>query len=336
MHWLTKSVTRIVALAVVLAMVGAGAWFYTAVVPLGSPGREVVVVVTSGESVDQLASELAAKGVIPSAFALRLDFAVFGSVKLIAGTYQIRLNSPASAVRDVFSHDPNAREIDVEPGLTLAEVATQVEVNEGSSYATRFRADLRRTAAAGPFHPGENPEGLIGPGTYVIGPHESPTTLATAMQTGFITELAREGITPTTHLFGLDAYQLIIAASIVQKEGYYNRNMTRVARVILNRLARGGGLQMDATILYYFHQDGGAVTPAMLAVHTPYNTYLNSGLTPTPICTPSAYALWSMAHPASGGWLYFTLVTRSGTLAFATTFAQQLRNEHLAASRGIT
>jgi UPF0755 protein len=92
---------------------------------------------------------------------------------------------------------------------------------------------------------------------------------------------------------------------------------------------------MDSTVLYYFQQDGGVVTHAMLQAKTPYNTYLHAGLTPTPICEPSLYALSSMLHPPAGTWLYFTLVSNDGTMAFANTFAEQLANERLAASRGI-
>jgi UPF0755 protein len=111
--------------------------------------------------------------------------------------------------------------------------------------------------------------------------------------------------------------------------------MPQVARVIFNRLARGGPLQMDATVLYYLKQDGGTVTPAMLQTQEPYNTYLNLGLTPTPICAVSKFALRAILHPPSGSWLYFTLINKDGTMAFSTTFAQQLREEKIAESRGI-
>jgi cell division protein YceG involved in septum cleavage len=92
--------------------------------------------------------------------------------------------------------------------------------------------------------------------------------------------------------------------------------MPEVARVIYNRLARGGPLQMDSTVLYYYcNQDGGTVTPLPCwRPKTPYNTYLNVGpdadadlhgvevLPRRPCCTPR-----------KGTWLYFTLVNKDGT-----------------------
>ena len=111
--------------------------------------------------------------------------------------------------------------------------------------------------------------------------------------------------------------------------------MPQVARVIFNRLERGGPLQMDATVLYYLDMDGGTVTPAMLQSPEPYNTYLNVGLTPTPICTVSKFSIDAVLHAPAGTWLYFTLVNKDGREAFATTFAQQLRNEALAKKQGI-
>ena len=110
--------------------------------------------------------------------------------------------------------------------------------------------------------------------------------------------------------------------------------MPKVARVIFNRLARGGPLQMDATVLYALGLDGGTVTHAMLETKSPYNTYLVAGLTPTPICTVSPDAIKAVLNPPPGPWLYFTVVDRSGTEAFATTFAQQMANERRAVTNG--
>jgi UPF0755 protein len=92
---------------------------------------------------------------------------------------------------------------------------------------------------------------------------------------------------------------------------------------------------MDSTVLYSLNQDGGTVTPADLALNTPYNTYLHTGLPPTAICTPSVAALRAAAPPTPGGWLYFELVSKDGTEQFSDTYAEQLAAEQLAASRGL-
>ncbi|MHB1889833.1 MAG: endolytic transglycosylase MltG, partial [Acidimicrobiales bacterium] len=97
----------------------------------------------------------------------------------------------------------------------------------------------------------------------------------------------------------------------------------------------GRPLQMDSTVLYSLGQDGGTVTPADLRLDTPYNTYLHTGLPPTPIAFPSTAALHAALHPAAGSWLYFVVVTRSGLEAFSDTYAGQLANEALAKSRGL-
>ncbi len=122
---------------------------------------------------------------------------------------------------------------------------------------------------------------------------------------------------------------------MVEKEGYIPVNMPDVARVIYNRLAQDLPLQMDSTVLYALGQDGGPVTSQDLKIQSPYNTYLNKGLTPTPICMPSSDALAAALHPPAGGWLYFVLVQKNGVMAFSDTYAEQQANEQLAKSRGL-
>jgi len=321
--------------AVLAVFVIALAWFLLSTYPLGSSGPGVVVEVKPGETVSQLGSELASKGVVPSTLAFKLDTMIFGAPSITPGYFSIDQNSSYSAVRSVFSNSPNAVVIDVSPGLTIHEVAVDLAAATSDSYASAFLTDAQRAARTSAFAPRGSLEGLIGYGQYVIATGESPAHLVARMQKRFVSEAAQAGITPGATINGLSAYQAVIAASIDEKEGYYPKNMPQVARVILNRLARRAGLQMDATILYALGMDGGTVTPQMLQIHNPYNTYLNAGLTPTPICVVSSYSLHAIAHPPKGSWYYFTLVSRDGTEAFATTFQQQLANEHLAASRGL-
>ena len=333
---LSKPLGRIIAgLTVVIVIMVA--WFAFQVDPIfHGKGKNVIVTVSSGESLSALANAMHAKGVIASALAFQIDTTLFGSFDIRQGSYEIAQGSSFSHVRSIFGAQPNVVAVDVLAGQTLHEVANNVVAGGAStSFGDKFVAAATASRTPSPFLSSGSLEGLIGTGTYVVKPGESPARLAQKMAQRFVKQAASVGLTPSTTMQGLNAYQLVIAASIVEKEGYYPVNMPKVARVIYNRLARGGPLQMDATVLYYLGMDGGTVTPAMLQTQEPYNTYLNTGLTPTPICAVSTIAMRATLHPPVGTWLYFTLINEDGQMAFSTTFAQQLLEEKLAQSRGI-
>jgi UPF0755 protein len=332
---LIKPLGRIILAAVVVVVVAVG-WFALQVDPIfAGKGKEVIVTVEPGESLSSIASELHEKGVIASPFAFRLD-TLIGAPVVQSGTYELRQGSSFAEVKGILGNQPNVAAVDVSPGLTLKEVATAVDGVKGVTYANAFARDAKADATPSPYGHGSSLEGLIGAKTYIIAPSTTAAQLAREMVDSFNKEAASVGLTPTTTANGLDAYQLVTAASIVQKEAYYTRYMGKVARVIFNRLERGGPLQMDSTVLYYLGQDGGTVTPAMLKINTPYNTYLYSGLTPTPICTVSKAALSGVLHAPQGTWLYFDTVTHQGKTLFATTFAEQLKNEAIAKKNGMS
>lgn len=327
---------RLALAAAAAVVVIVAVWFALQAVPLSGPGHEVVVTVHQGDSIATIASEMHAEGVIGSPLAFRLDTMIFGAPTVRAGSYEMRQHSSFSRVRSMLEQGPNVKVLELTAGLTLHEVALDVAQDMGNSFGDGFVKAAAALATTSAYHPHGSMEGLIGTGTYLLVPGESPSALLTQMTANFAKEAATVGLTPSMSVEGLDAYQIVIAASIVEKEGYYPVNMPDVARVIFNRLARGGPLQMDSTVLYYYNQDGGRVTPAMLQTDTPYNTYLNNGLTPTPICTVSSIALHAVLHAPAGPWLYFTLISKDGTMAFSSTFAQQLANEKIAESRGIS
>jgi UPF0755 protein len=332
---LSKPLGRILAGLVVVVIVMV-AWFALQVDPLfHGKGKDVIVTVTPGESLSAVASAMHAKGVIASPLAFDIDTTIFGSFSVDAGSYEIKQGAAFSRIRSVLSSGPNVFAFDVSAGETLHEVALDITNGPGPVFAEKLMRLATASKTLSPFHSSGSLEGLIGTGQYVIKPGESASQLASTMEQRFVKQAASVGLTPTTTRMGLNAYQLVIAASIVEKEGYYPVNMPKVARVIYNRLARGGPLQMDATVLYYLGMDGGTVTPAMLQTQEPYNTYLNTGLTPTPICAVSTIALRATLHPPAGTWLYFTLINEDGQMAFSTTFAEQLKEEKLAESRGI-
>jgi UPF0755 protein len=339
-HAAVRRRRRIVALvggAVLVVVLGFVLWYELESNALGPPGKQVVVTVRPGESTDSVISALSGKGVIGSSLAFQISNFFHGTPTVQPGSYAMRQNQTFAEVRALLAAGPNIYPVVVRPGNTLSEVATELSAIPGHTASS-----FERAASSGAVHsvfspPGSNDlEGLLGVGQYLIMPGESDLTIVQDMVTRFDRYAQGVGLsTASAAALGMTPYQVIIVASITEKEGYYTFNMPKVARVIYNRLAQGIALQMDSTVLYAIGQDGGPVTAQDLQIHSPYNTYLTKGLTPTPICMPSVTALHAALNPPPGAWLYFTLVQKNGVMAFSDTFAEQLANENLAKSRGL-
>jgi UPF0755 protein len=327
---------RLVAACIAVVVLAAPSWFLLNAYPIGGAGAPATFEIVSGETMGQVTSAMAAKGIVSSGLAFRLDLIVTGTPTLQPGWYSIPTSSSFSAVKATLSSGPNVQVVTVLTAESSWEVAQQLASIVSPRFALKFESYVHNGTVPSPFQPSPHAslEGLLAPGTYVLVPGETPKILLTQMISQFVTRAASVGLLPSTTLHGLDAYQLLTAASIVEKEGYYARNMPMVATVIYNRLARSMALKMDATVLYVLHQDGGPVTHATEAVMSSYNTYLHVGLTPSPICIPSTQALNATLHPPAGPWLYF-VSDATGEMAFSATFAQQLANQALAANGGL-
>jgi len=312
-------------------------WYELESYALGPEGPQVVVTVGQGESTDSIVSSLSQQHVIGSSLAFRISDFFHGAPSVLPGSYALHQNQTFAEVRAILSAGPNIYPVDVRPGFTLSEVAAQVDSLPGHA-----EGGFTAAASSGAVHsafspPGSNDlEGMLGTGSYLILPGETDVTIVRAMVQRFDQDALAAGLsTASAASLGLTPYQVITAASVVEKEGYIPVNMPDVARVIYNRLAQDMPLQMDSTVLYALGQDGGPVTSQDLKIQSPYNTYLNKGLPPTPICMPSKDAMDAALHPPPGGWLYFVLVDKDGTMAFSDTYAQQQANEQLAKSRGL-
>jgi UPF0755 protein len=321
---------------VVVVLLGGFLWIQHEASPGGPPGTQVIATVRSGGGTSQLASTLEANGVISSSFAYRIWSQFHTSPPVLPGSYAFHKNSSFAAVDRIIEAGPNVYPIVIPPGFTVAEVATRVGQLPGHTEAA-FAALATSGKVPSPWAPAgsTNLDGLLGTGQYVVVPGETDTQLLTSMVDRFNRLADSLDIQAGSAKLGLTPYQLITVASIVEKEGVIQKNLGPVARVILNRLANDMPLQMDSTVLYSEGRDGGPVTSADLAIHSPYNTYLNKGLTPTPICFPSKAALEAALDPPAGSWLFFVVVQKDGTEAFADTFAEQQQNEALAQQRGV-
>jgi UPF0755 protein len=332
-----RRIVAVVAGALLVLVLAFALWYELEANALGPAGRQVVITVHEGESTDSVIDALSQNGVIGSSWAFRFSDVFHGAPTAIPGSYALHQNQTFSEVRAILAAGPNIYPVDVLPGYTLNEVGAQIDSLPGHVEGG-FRAEASSGVVHSAFSPpgSNNLEGMLGTGTYLILPGEKDVTIVQDMVQRFDHDAEAAGLsTASASALGLTPYQVIIAASIVEKEGYIPVNMPDTARVIYNRLANDMPLQMDSTVLYALGQDGGPVTSQDLQIQSPYNTYLNNGLTPTPICMPSQDALNAAVHPPAGAWLYFVLVQKNGVMAFSDTYAEQLANEKLGQSRGL-
>ena len=330
-----RLVALAVAIAILVVLVGGFLWVDSEANPSGPMGAQVVVTVEPGAGADGVASELAARSVIGSSFAYRIWSQLHSTPDVEPGQYAFNENSSFGTVDRVLSAGPNVFPITVPPGFTVSELAQRIGQLPGHS-TSGFEAVATSGAVHSPWQPAgsTNLDGLLGTGLYTVVPGETDRELLTKMVDRFNSEADALGLASASARLGYSPYQVITMASIVEKEGVIQKNLGPVARVVLNRLAAGMPLQMDSTVLYSEGRDGGPVTEQDLQRNTPYNTYLHTGLTPTPVCFPSLAALRATLDPPPGSWLYFVVVQKDGTEAFSDTLAQQKTNEAVAKANG--
>ncbi|EPD30448.1 endolytic transglycosylase MltG [Gleimia europaea] len=298
------------------------------------PGTgEVEVVVNPGDSGGAIGANLVKLGVVKSEDAFLqawLDNAAANSLQ--PGTYilkkEMRAVDALAALLDPSNRSSNA--ITVPPGFTKAQVIERLS-SFGNFSAEEVEAAMLDVAGIGlPAEADGNAEGWLAPGTYEVHSDDKPQDVIGEMVTAMKTKLDGLGVSEGQR------QELLIKASILEREVNIEQYYPMVARVIENRLTQPqaetvGYLNMDSTVLYGVGKVGGVPTANEIADESnPYNTYKHKGLPPNPISSPSDLALESMLKPADGDWLYFVTVNLdTGETKFAATLAEQEKNRAL-------
>jgi len=155
-------------------------------------------------------------------------------------------------------------------------------------------------------HPGVFPEGRFFPDTYKYVKGMTDEQLLEQAFTRLDAVLAEAWKTRATGLPYSDPYQALIMASLIEKETGVPEERSEIAGVFVRRLAAGMLLQTDPTVIYGMGERyTGRITRADLREPSPYNTYLNPGLPPTPIALVGREAIRAALNPADGNSLYF-------------------------------
>jgi hypothetical protein len=218
--------------------------------------------------------------------------------------------------------------VTIPEGETAAQIA-QIAAAKGltGSYA----AASRHSALLDPAHygaPADTPtlEGFLFPATYQMYAG-APVSRLVAAQLAAFEENFGAAQARRARALRVTPYQLLIVASMVEREALLDSDRPKVAAVIYNRLRLAMPLGIDSTIRYALHDFSKPLTEAQLHSDSPYNTRTHRGLPPTPISNPGAAAIDAAAHPAHVPYLYYVNgADGCGELVFSTGYAQFERN----------
>ncbi len=276
----------------------------------GEGTGSVTVVVNPGDTLYDVALELTNNGVTASATAFtRAAADNEAATGLQPGTYTLReqmsgasalalILDPASKLVSAFTIPEGARLTRV---IAIASEATGIPVEEFQAVAAN-PAELNLPAYAS-----GNPEGFLYPARYEFQPDSTALSLMQQMVAKFNEVATAINLEGEAAAQGRDPYDVVITASLVEAEGGAE-DFGKVARVVLNREEQGMPLQFDSTSNYASDSSNIQLSEEQLAEDTPYNSYLYSGLPPTPINQPGEAALKASLFPDEGNWIFFVSV----------------------------
>jgi len=277
--------------------------------------EDKIVIIPRGATVQNIAAELHENGVVDSPLVFRAMARVIASDNLQAGEYEF---SPSMNMADIVVMMRDGRSIvrrfTVAEGLTSHEIVTLLR-NDPT-----FSGDI----------PAIPPEGSLLPETYHYSYGDSRTELIERMQKGQRNLLEALWESRTEGLPLKTPEESIILASIVEKEtGKKPEERSRVAGVFYNRLRQGIRLQSDPTVIYAITNGqsplGRDLKHEDLVFISPFNTYVNAGLPPKPICNPGRASLEAVLQPENNDFLYF-VADGTGGHAFAKDISQHNQN----------
>lgn len=296
-------------------------------------GQPVHISVPSGATTAEIADILAAAGVVDSALMFRYrarESGVDGDLK--PGEYDLATGMPYEAVLEKLSAGPPIVTIDVTipEGFTARQVAERFAAKAGvppeellalvTTGAPQFVAEhpyLER-AYSGSL------EGFLFPATYTVKPGVTATEIVEMMLDHFDTQLSTLDLSYAQSR-GLDTFDVVIIASILEREAQIPGEFPLVSSVIYNRLAKPMRLQLCATVLYTMPAGTTSLTNDDLDEDSPYNTYLHDGLPVGPISNPGMAALSAAVAPADTEYLYYVLTGADGSQTFTKTYDEFLK-----------
>jgi UPF0755 protein len=341
-------------LAAILVVGVRGLRYARQVNPVGDPGPPRQFEVLPTDTMETLASRLEAEGYVTDG-EIFLDYVDDrGGINLSPGDYVLRPMANMSDLLRALRTPPaeTFTNVTFPEGFTLDKMAVRLNDTVPRLSVEDFLAAATDGSIRSSLQPAgvTSLEGLLFPDTYQIANSESEAQVVERMVALMERVGRQQNLEQRAAELGTTPYNILIVASMIEREAKIDEDRAKIARVIYNRLFLGIPLQIDATLFY--GQTADTPFPVLKQIDSPYNTYLYSGLPPTPIASPGRESIEAALNPAPNPaqgdplcldisddapclYLYYVIINDEGGHAFAATLDQHEANIEIARDLGL-
>jgi len=318
-------IKKTIVLGVFAAAAAAGGFAWWSQQPITTEEPAIEFSISKGSTAGAAGQQMAQAGVPiqPLMFNMLARF-TGKSNKLKAGSYELKPNTTPLRLIDQLVRGEFAQEsLTIIEGWTFKQMRAAIAAHKGLKHDTADLSDKELMERVDPDF--KDPEGLFFPDTYLFAKGSSELQIFRQAHQMLIQRLQEAWEKRSADLPYTSPYQALTMASIVEKETGQKSERSMIAAVFVNRLKLGMLLQTDPTVIYGMGaRFDGNIRKKDLETDTPYNTYLRTGLPPTPISLPGVQSLMAAMSPAKTGALYF--VSRgNGTSQFSDNLTDHNR-----------
>ncbi|HBQ51937.1 MAG: endolytic transglycosylase MltG [Actinobacteria bacterium] len=357
-------ITLAVVMTIVVSLVVVGLWYLRQLNPPDSVDGIAQVAtnftVNQNDSVASVSRRLEDEGFIVNSRVFQFYVSRNGGIDLQPGYYLLTPRSHVGEIMKALNTSPSATftKVTFPEGFTVAKMATRIEEKTSRITAQEFLTTASNPDFVSSFGPNDPSrldgadfrlEGLLFPDTYQVSGDEAASAVIDRMLRLMERVGVQEGLDQAKVKTGRSPYEVLIIASLIEREAKLEIDRAKIARVIYNRLDRGMPLQIDATL--YYNAPEGASFSDLKAIDSAYNTYLSTGLPPTPIANPGRASIRAALNPAPNpplsdpickgikqasncAYIFYVLSDSKGGHTFAATIQDHERNVEAARAGG--
>lgn len=302
-------------------------WFiyFLTLSPVGT-GKSKQFTIQPGASITSIAKNLQQEGLIKSVGGFKFYLKLTGKVIVQPGAYEISPNFSAPRIANLVANGNTANSTIVIPeGYTLDQISTLM-AEKGIATKSEFQTAAENFPPDYGFMKSKpttsSLEGFLFPDTYRLLKGDAVSAIR-MMLNNFETKY-KSDIAPT--LGDRNFYNILIVASLIEREAKAQTDREQISAVLYNRLAEGMRLDVDATVRYLTGNWKDPITKTDLAIKSPYNTRLHAGLPPGPICNPGLASIKAAMDPPDSDYYYY-LTDFEGITHYAKTLQEHNENK---------